>query len=89
MTISLIIIWTITLLLNFYCAYFYYLLYRDGLIQGSGRISLEKLNRAMDIAKNHSQKEIIRKLRNWYLASLIMLCVAVLTAGLAVFRAAI
>jgi hypothetical protein len=89
MTISLIIIWTITLLLNFYCAYFYYLLYRDGLIQGSGRISLEKLNRAMNIAKNHSQKEIIRKLRNWYLASLIMLCVALLTAGLAVFLAAI
>jgi hypothetical protein len=89
MTISLIIIWTITLLLNFYCAYFYYLLYRDGLIQGSGRISLEKLNRAMNIAKNHSQKEIIRKLRNWYLASLIMLCLALLTAGLAVFLAAI
>ena len=89
MTISLIIIWTITLLLNFYCAYFYYLLYRDGLIQGSGRISLGKLNQAMNIAKNQSQKEIIRKLRKWYLASLFMLCLAVLTAGIAVFRAAI
>jgi len=87
MTISLIIIWTITLLLNFYCGYFYYLLYRDGLIHGSGRISLGKLNQAMSFAKNTSQKEVIKKLRNWYLASLFMLCLGVLTGVVAVFLA--
>src|ERR1700722_18560218 len=89
MTWVIIIVWTIALLLNFYCGFLYLGLYNTGITNESGRISLGKLNRALNNKKTQAQTNDIRYCKQCYIAFLCLFYIGIVGAVIEVIYAAI
>lgn len=63
-------------------------LYREGVIPGSGRISLSKLNRALKNAKNEADRKEIMQYRRWHILYLICFYVALAGIIISIFESA-
>lgn len=84
----IIIVWIVALALNFYCGVLYSSLYNNGLTNEIGRISLGKLNRALNKAKNQAQKDGIRYCKQWYIAFLFLFYIGIIGAVITIIQAA-
>lgn len=84
----IIIVWIIAILLNFYCGFLYLGLYNKGLTNENGRISLNKLNRALNNEKIQAQRNDIRYCKQCYIAFLFLFYIGIIGAVIEVIHAA-
>jgi hypothetical protein len=72
---------------NFYCSVKFLHLYRRRVVIEGGRISLAKLRRSLDLAKNDTDRKEITRFRRWYILYLVCFYLALLGTILSVIKA--
>ena len=82
----IVIVWIIAFALNLYCGVLYSDLYKNGLTNEVGRVSLSKLNRALNSAKTEAQRNGVRYCKQCYIAFLSLFYIGITGAFIEVFH---
>jgi hypothetical protein len=85
MNTLIILLFTLVFVFNAYCALKCYNLYRSGVVIVGGRISLSKLRRSLEAAKDETAQREIRRFRRLYMVYLICFYGAFLAALISFF----